>query len=232
MIPQTVSAFLLVPSMLLAQSSPPLPPAKQAIEHRYTQEREAGTQNPAPRDPNTPYPKVVPGPLESGIFDPCDAPFSSHSISGASCWRGLVNGIETSIYAGSQGQEFDPEQSIIIIDPAEGEGKFISTPVKAGVIHVIRAPKNGQLILVSKDGSHLFIFDVNRQVFTSTIEKPKRGDLNGDGVVNLDDMDILKTALNTEAFGPNDPRDLNHDGKIDIVDARLLTTLCTHSHCS
>ena len=32
---------------------------------------------------------------------------------------------------------------------------------------------------------------------------------------------ILKDR-NTPAAGPNDPRDLNHDGTIDILDARIF----------
>lgn len=59
-----------------------------------------------------------------------------------------------------------------------------------------------------------------------------RGDLNGDGVVDLSDLAILQSALNTKTATPNDPRDLNHDGKIDALDARVLTTLCTYPRCA
>jgi len=59
-----------------------------------------------------------------------------------------------------------------------------------------------------------------------------RGDLNGDGDVDQDDLNILLKALNTSATGPGDPRDLNSDGKIDAVDARILTNLCSRPRCA
>jgi hypothetical protein len=59
-----------------------------------------------------------------------------------------------------------------------------------------------------------------------------RGDLNGDGRVDIDDLNILDAALNTPANGPTDARDLNYDGKIDALDARILTTLCTYPRCA
>ena len=58
------------------------------------------------------------------------------------------------------------------------------------------------------------------------------GDLNGDGRVDIDDVNILDGALNNPANGPNDARDLNHDGVINALDARLLTTLCTYPRCA
>ena len=58
-----------------------------------------------------------------------------------------------------------------------------------------------------------------------------RGDLNGDGRVDIDDVNILDSFLNTPANGPNDARDLNHDGVINALDARILVTLCTKPGC-
>jgi hypothetical protein len=59
-----------------------------------------------------------------------------------------------------------------------------------------------------------------------------RGDLNGDGKVNLDDLNILEEALNTPAIKPADARDLNRDGVINALDARVLITLCTKPGCA
>jgi hypothetical protein len=58
------------------------------------------------------------------------------------------------------------------------------------------------------------------------------GDLDGDGDVDRSDLASILGALNTAPTGPDDPRDLNKDGRIDILDARLLTTRCTRSNCS
>jgi hypothetical protein len=65
-----------------------------------------------------------------------------------------------------------------------------------------------------------------------TVKGGVRGDLNGDGQVDIDDVHALQVWLNTPANGPNDARDLNHDGKIDALDARILVTLCTYPRCA
>ncbi len=57
------------------------------------------------------------------------------------------------------------------------------------------------------------------------------GDLNGDGKVDQDDLNIILDALKTPAVGPFDARDLNKDGVIDILDAKQLVSLCT-SRCN
>jgi hypothetical protein len=59
-----------------------------------------------------------------------------------------------------------------------------------------------------------------------------RGDINADGKVDTDDLNILDSFLNTPVTGPNDARDLNHDGVINALDARILTTLCTYPRCA
>ncbi|HWY05243.1 MAG TPA: dockerin type I domain-containing protein [Candidatus Acidoferrales bacterium] len=59
-----------------------------------------------------------------------------------------------------------------------------------------------------------------------------RGDLNGDGRVDKDDLNIILAALNTLSTGPHDARDLNGDGIINALDARILVTLCTSMGCA
>lgn len=58
------------------------------------------------------------------------------------------------------------------------------------------------------------------------------GDLNNDSRVDLTDLSLLMQSLNKAAAGPNDPKDLDYDGKITVLDARILTTLCTKSLCA
>jgi hypothetical protein len=65
-----------------------------------------------------------------------------------------------------------------------------------------------------------------------TVPKSIPGDLNGDGQVDKSDLNIIMAALNTTANGPSDARDLNHDGVINALDARILVTLCTHAGCA
>ena len=65
-----------------------------------------------------------------------------------------------------------------------------------------------------------------------TVPSALRGDLNGDGRVDKSDLNILLDAINTPPNGPNDARDLNHDGLINALDSRILVTLCTHPGCT
>ena len=53
------------------------------------------------------------------------------------------------------------------------------------------------------------------------------GDLDGDGEIDRDDLDVIVAARNTESWGPEDPRDLDGDGSITVLDARIVVTLFT-----
>src|SRR3984885_10662858 len=59
-----------------------------------------------------------------------------------------------------------------------------------------------------------------------------RGDLNGDGKVDQDDLNVILPALNTPATKPADARDLNRDGSINALDSRILVTLCSRPDCA
>lgn len=59
-----------------------------------------------------------------------------------------------------------------------------------------------------------------------------RGDLDGDGDVDRNDVSIVTAARNRPASGPSDPRDLNGDGMITVLDARQLVLLCTRPNCA
>ena len=51
------------------------------------------------------------------------------------------------------------------------------------------------------------------------------GDVDGDGEVEREDLDVIVAARNTVAFGPEDTRDLDRDGMITVLDARIVVTL-------
>jgi streptogramin lyase len=59
----------------------------------------------------------------------------------------------------------------------------------------------------------------------------KDGDINGDGSVDSNDVQAIMAALN-QAAGPQDPRDIDGDGKITILDARKVTLLCSRPQCA
>lgn len=57
-------------------------------------------------------------------------------------------------------------------------------------------------------------------------------DLNNDGLIDQNDVNVITAALGTPAVGAFDPRDVDGDGRITILDARKLTTQCTFPNCS
>lgn len=59
-----------------------------------------------------------------------------------------------------------------------------------------------------------------------------RGDFDGDGDVDSDDVERLTSWRNTVPAPTGDDRDLNNDKKIDALDIRVLTTLCTRPRCA
>ena len=80
---------------------------------------------------------------------------------------------------------------------------------------------------------NLYIADTgNYRVRLITGVASAKGDFNGDGQVDSKDVALITAALNKPASGPNDPRELNHDGIINALDARILVTLCTHPGCA
>ena len=58
------------------------------------------------------------------------------------------------------------------------------------------------------------------------------GDLDHDGDIDQDDLDRLLAKRNTPASGPNDPMDLDGDGRITALDARMLILKCTRPRCA
>ncbi|MCP4708121.1 MAG: hypothetical protein GY869_05825, partial [Planctomycetes bacterium] len=51
------------------------------------------------------------------------------------------------------------------------------------------------------------------------------GDLDQDGDIDIDDLSVILAARNEPASGPDDPRDLDKDGIITVLDARILVAL-------
>lgn len=64
------------------------------------------------------------------------------------------------------------------------------------------------------------------------ITVPRLGDIDLDGDVDNNDLNLILAARNKPASGPNDLRDLDGNMMIDALDSRKLTTLCTRARCA
>lgn len=58
------------------------------------------------------------------------------------------------------------------------------------------------------------------------------GDIDSDKDVDQLDINLVNAAKNKPASGPSDPRDLDHNGIINLLDARKQTLLCTRPRCA
>jgi hypothetical protein len=65
-----------------------------------------------------------------------------------------------------------------------------------------------------------------------TVSVQKLGDIDGDNDVDLNDINQILAAKNKPATGSGDLRDLNNDMKIDLLDSRQATLLCTRPRCA
>lgn len=219
------------------QSNIPLPPAKQAIQQQYDRQQAAGAQNPAPRKLNVPLPEWTVPPFPANVISQnCEPPFSSRTIAVTNCWAGTLDGVNADAFAGIEADPDAFNRGIVIIStfppyPAVGTQTTVPMENHIGSVFIIGA-ETGFLTLSSQNNQILKLYIGTPPQIMSMVGNAKPGDLNGDGVINLKDLDMMKGALNTPALGPNDPRDLNHDGKIDVLDARTQATLCTSSRCN
>jgi hypothetical protein len=59
-----------------------------------------------------------------------------------------------------------------------------------------------------------------------------KGDIDGDGDVDQDDINLVLAARGTVLNGTADPRDIDGDGSITLSDARKMVALCTRPRCA
>jgi hypothetical protein len=95
----------------------------------------------------------------------------------------------------------------------------------AGIVTATGHGTSGMTSIVIKYGSQM-------AAVTVSIPPIMTGDLDGDGDVDQDDINILRSALDTPAAQPADARDLNHDGVINADDLTTLQSLCTRPGCA
>jgi len=61
---------------------------------------------------------------------------------------------------------------------------------------------------------------------------PIAGDINCDGVVDLDDSKIVDAARGEPTCAADDTRDLDGGGIIGVPDRKLLESMCTYANCA
>jgi len=57
-------------------------------------------------------------------------------------------------------------------------------------------------------------------------------DVDGNGIVDREDIQLIADGRGTTPSGPNDPRDFDHDGMITVLDNRACTLNCTYALCA
>jgi len=72
----------------------------------------------------------------------------------------------------------------------------------------------------------------NSSVIT-TIVTPERvfGDIDGDGDVDIDDINLIIGVKNMPSSGSSDIRDIDKNGVVDVIDARRLARMCSRHKC-
>ena len=103
------------------------------------------------------------------------------------------------------------------------DNPLVATVDSTGIVYAV-APGSTRVRVANSGISASTTVEVN--IF------PLRGDFNGDGDVDHDDVKILAKGINSLATGRGDPRDLNGDGRIDKRDLGILTNLCIRPHCA
>jgi hypothetical protein len=93
--------------------------------------------------------------------------------------------------------------------------------------------KNG-IIIASGPGNTTIQVSYGSTTATVAVSVPSSisGDLNGDGRVDMEDVNIDKAALGQPDTVPNDARDPMGAGKVTAEDVQAIILRCTYTNCS
>lgn len=128
----------------------------------------------------------------------------------------------------------DGSYSIDVVGTATGTYRLQITSVDTsgnGKTRVIRGKTNlgkHERLTVTRSGAP------GAPILISSSSVPIRtpGDIDLNGQVDLDDIAEITNSIGLNADGPDDPRDIDRDGKITALDARQAVLLCTHPRCA
>ncbi len=68
--------------------------------------------------------------------------------------------------------------------------------------------------------------------FGITLAQSQRCNVDLDGDVDQVDIGLIVAARNMPASGPDDPRDADGNGIVNVVDARRCVLICTLAGCA
>jgi hypothetical protein len=138
-------------------------------------------------------------------------------------------------------QPLPPNQSVTCTATLNtgGFGFYEATPSNPDVYASGQMSVNGVFSVLEKnkptDGNpNLFLGSVSSTPISIQLISNQTGDVNGDGVINCTDLDIVKAAFGKSAGQPGwDARaDVNHDGVINVLDLAFVSQrLSTGTHC-
>lgn len=167
--------------------------------------------------------------VDDGYTDPDSGAFHSHTlrllIRGPGDVNGQVSGTGDGVLDGDYmldltGTGTGPYTIIISSTDSGGNAKVrtvsgMATPGSKERLYIQRASAAGAPLTIHSD--------------TVPVRIP--GDVLLHGRVDKADVAAIMQAAGTDADGPDDPMDLDHDGKITALDARKATLLCTKPRC-
>ena len=124
------------------------------------------------------------------------------------------------------------QHSVVVLGKVQGQIASLSSSallqmtvadpniVSVGADHSVTALATGKTALSIRFG--------NASIATVpiTVQTSKPGDLDGNGIIDQDDVNLLLASINSPASVSGDARDLNGDGLINRQDADLLLQQC------
>lgn len=125
----------------------------------------------------------------------------------------------------------------MLVGGKDQSGRYITLPQEVVAITsrnpLVISAGGGSLIATGVGEAEISVSyqGVETTVRGRVVQGPK-GDLNGNGTVDIHDASRLQSFIGVPPVNNSDGRDLNRDGKIDALDVRVLTTLCTRPRCA